>query len=193
MPERTPQYPINQLFIKRHSPRAVADKPLEKEKLIALFEAARWAPSSYNNQPWRYVYACKGSQAWQALQGLLVPQNRVWTLNAPVIISVISHNLFSHNNRPSRTHSFDTGAAWENFALQACDMGLVAHAMEGFDYDGVRAYLQIPDTYTVEAMVVVGYPGAIEELPPDLQKGDLNWTDRVPVEQFAFENTFKLK
>ncbi|MBY0110285.1 MAG: nitroreductase family protein [Candidatus Babeliaceae bacterium] len=190
--ERKANYPINPLFLKRHSPRAIADKPLEKEKLMSLFEAARWAPSSYNNQPWRYVYSFKGSRVWQGLQALLVPQNRLWTSNAPVIICVLSHNLFQHNNQPSRTHSFDAGSAWENLALQAADMDLVAHAMEGFDYEGVRTYLSIPNMYTVEAMIVVGYPGNIDDLPQDLRKGDLEYTDRMPLENFAFEDTFKL-
>jgi nitroreductase len=191
MPERKANYPVNQLFIKRHSPRAIADKPLEKDVLMSLFEAARWAPSSYNNQPWRYVYAFKGSQAWQDLQDFLVPQNRLWTLNAPAVIVALSHNLFSYNNRPSRTHSFDAGSAWVSLALQAADMGLVAHAMEGFDYDGVRSYLAIPDSYTVEAMIVVGYPGNVNDLPSDLQKGDLELTGRMSVEDFAFQDTFK--
>lgn len=189
--ERKTNHPIDPLFIKRHSPRAIADMPLEKEKLMSLFEAARWAPSSYNNQPWRYVYAFKGSEAWAGLQNLLVPQNRLWTIHAPVIIVALSHNLFSYNKQPSRTHSFDAGAACENLALQATNMGLVVHAMEGFDYHGVRAYLSIPETYTVEAMVVVGYPGKVEDLPQDLRKGDLELTQRMAVEDFAFENSFK--
>jgi len=191
MNQRKANYPIDHLFIKRHSPRAIADMPLEKDKLMSLFEAARWAPSSFNNQPWRYVYAFKGSETWAGLQDLLVPHNRLWTINAPVIVSAISHNLFSYNNQSSRTHSFDAGAAWENLALQATNMGLVVHAMEGFDYDGVRAYLSIPDTYTVEAMIVVGYPGKVENLPQDLRNGDLELTQRIPVEDFAFEDGFK--
>ncbi len=191
MNPRKPNYPINPLFIKRHSPRAIADKPLEKDKLMQLFEAARWAPSSYNNQPWRYVYAFKGSETWAGLQDLLEPQNRLWTIKAPVIIAVISHNLFHYNHQPSLTHSFDAGAAWENLALQAADMDLVAHAMQGFDYTGVRNYLSIPETYTVEAMIVVGYPGKIDDLPQDLRKGDLELTQRIAVEEFAFENSFK--
>jgi len=191
MNQRKANYPIDPLFTKRHSPRAIADMPIEKDKLMALFEAARWAPSSFNNQPWRYVYAFKGSETWAGLQDLLVPHNRLWTINAPVIIAAISHNLFSYNNQSSRTHSFDAGAAWENLALQAANMGLVVHAMEGFDYVGVRAYLSIPDTYTVEAMIVVGYPGKVENLPQDLRNGDLELTQRIPVEDFAFEDGFK--
>jgi nitroreductase len=136
------------------------------------------------------VYAFKGSQVWQGMQDLLVPQNRLWTNSAPVIIVALSHNLFSYNKQPARTHSFDAGAAWENFALQATAMNLVTHAMQGFDYDGVRTYLSIPDTYTVEAMIVVGYPGNIQDLPQDLRKGDLELTDRMPVNDFAFENSF---
>jgi nitroreductase len=131
MEQRKSDYPLDELFLKRHSPRAIADKPLAKELLMSLFEAARWAPSSYNNQPWRYVYAFKGSDTWQALQQLLTPQNQLWTAPAPVIIAALSHNLFSYNNAPARTHSFDAGAAWENFALQATKLNLLVHAMEG--------------------------------------------------------------
>ena len=190
MNPRKTEYPIAGLFTDRRSSRAIADRPLEKEKLMSLFEAARWAPSAYNSQPWRYVYACKGSQAWQDLQNLLTPQNRIWTTRAPVVVVLISRTLYTYNDQPSRDHAFSTGSAWENFALQATIMGLVSHAMEGFDDDAVRTYLKIPPEYAIAAMAVTGYPGSVDELPQELQKGDREWTDRMPVDQFVFEDEF---
>lgn len=187
---RTSDYPINPLILKRHSPRAMSGEPVTKQELMQLFEAARWAPSSFNNQPWRFVYGFRDTPAWDKLFALLVPANQVWVTNGAVLVLAISSNLFSYNNKLSRTHSFDTGAACENFALQGNSQGFVIHGMEGFDYDAARRVFNIPDTYTVEAMFCVGKPGDPQQLPEKLRAGE-EPNGRKPVAEFAFEGQFK--
>src|SRR3990167_10782379 len=115
---RSSQYPIANFILNRHSPRAMSGEPITLEELMPLFEAARWAPSSYNNQPWRFVYALKNSLAWDKFFNLLVKFNQSWCQNASVLIIIASKNNFDFNNKRAHTHSFDTGAAWENLALQ---------------------------------------------------------------------------
>lgn len=108
---RKANYPIEPLILNRYSPRALSGEPITETQLMTLFEAARWAPSSYNNQPWRFIYATRDSEYWPTFLGLLVEANKIWAKDAAVLIIVASHNNFSYNNKPSRTHSFDAGAA----------------------------------------------------------------------------------
>ncbi len=186
------EHEILDLILNRWSPRAMSGETISNQELMSLFEAARWAPSSYNNQPWRFIYATRESSHWNTLFNLLVEANKQWANNAAVLIVVISANNFAYNNKPSRTHSFDTGSAWENLALQGYAQGLVIHAMEGFDYDRAKTELTIPDDYTVEAMIAVGKPSALDTLPIELQKKE-EISDRKKVEEFIFEGQFKKK
>lgn len=190
--KRKSAFPIDPLFLKRQSSRALSSTPLTHQELMTLFEAARWAPSSYNNQPWRFVYALQGTPFWHHFFNLLAPSNQKWVQNAAALVVLVSAQIFEHNNKPSRTHSFDAGAAWENLALQAVDMGLIAHAMEGFDYDKARSVLSIPDNYTVEAMIAIGYPGNKEELPADLQAREQP-SNRKPLDEIVFQGHFGKK
>ncbi len=186
---RKAMYPINDIFIKRWSPRAMSGKGITQQELMTLFEAARWAPSSFNNQPWRFIYAHRNTPDWDLLYNLMVPANQEWAKNAAVLVVVISHNNFEYNNQPARTHSFDTGSAWMSLALQATFMNLVAHGIQGFDYDKARKDLQIPDDYMVEAMIAIGHPGSASVLSEKLQKSETP-SDRKKVEEFIFEGTF---
>lgn len=167
----------------------MSQESISHQELMSLFEAARWAPSCYNNQPWRFIYALRGTPAWQVFFDLLVPGNQRWAVNAAALIVVASYTLFDRTKKPSRTHSFDTGSAWENLALQATMMGLIAHGMEGFDYDKARTVLSIPDDYAVEAMIAIGRPGKKEELPPNLQAGEQP-SGRKKLEEIIFEGRF---
>lgn len=187
---RKTNYPVDEVLVKRWSPRAMSGESISDKELFSLFEAARWAPSSYNNQPWRFVYAKRGTVSWDALFTLMGDFNQSWAKNAAVLVVIISRDTFSYNNQPSRTHSFDTGAAWENFALQGFMNGLVVHGMEGFDYDRAKQVLKIPDGFTVEAMCAVGKPGALEDLPKELREREV-MSDRKPIEEIAFEGTFR--
>jgi len=167
---RRADYPIDRLFLDRWSPRAMSGEPIDDLELMTLFEAARWAPSSYNNQPWRILYAKRDSKYWPLFYGLMGEFNQSWTRNAAVLLIFISKNTFDHNGNPSLTHSFDTGAAWENLALQATLKGYVAHGMQGFDYERAKRDLNIPDGFTVEAMVAIGKPGPLDVLLEDVRK-----------------------
>ena len=186
---RTPDYPIETLFIDRWSPRSMSGEPLADAELMRLFEAARWAPSTYNEQEWRFLYARRESPHWPAFFGLLMEANQVWCAKAGVLIVVLSHKVFSRNGNPNPVHTFDSGAAFENLALQGTAMGLVVHGMAGFDRGRARAALQVPDDYDVEAMVAVGHPGDPAELSPQLREREVP-SGRKPVVEIAREGPF---
>ena len=170
---RKPEHEINPLILSRWSPRSMTGEEISDEELMSLFEAARWAPSSYNNQPWRFIYAKRNTDHWNRLFNLMVEFNQSWAKNAAVLIVIISKKTFDHNNQPSITHSFDTGAAWENLALQAESMGLVTHGMQGFDYEKAKKELEIPEDYSIEAMIAIGKRGKKEDLPKELQEREI--------------------
>lgn len=188
---RKADYPIDDLFIDRWSPRAMSGAEITEADLMALFEAARWAPSSYNNQPWRILYARRSSEFWPLFFDLLVETNKVWARNAAALLLFVSKTTFDHNGKPCVTHAFDTGAAWQNLALQGFLKGYVVHGMQGFDYERARAALKIPDGYNVEAMAAIGYPGDRESLPEELQKREAP-NDRRGLPQTVCEGPFHL-
>ena len=144
---RTPTYNVHSLILNRWSPRSMTREELTDDVLMSLFEAARWAPSSYNNQPWRFIYARRNTEHWDRLFDLLVEANKVWAKNAGALVVVIARKNFEHNEKPARTYQFDTGAAWENLALEATSRGLAVHGMQGFDYEKARKDLQVPDNF----------------------------------------------
>jgi len=166
--KRQPDHPVERIFVDRWSPRAMSGEELSDEELMTLFEAARWAPSSMNNQPWRMLYAPRSSRHWPLFFDLLVESNQVWCARAAALVVVISKTTFE-NGKPCRTHSYDSGAAWMSLALQGSLLGLVVHGMQGFDYDRARIDLGIPEEFQVEAMAAIGRPGRMEDLPEQLQ------------------------
>jgi len=193
MNTRKATFPINDMILNRWSPRAMSpDELMPEEELMTLFEAARWAPSSYNGQPWRFIYAQRGTKDWDHFFDLLVPFNQSWAKNATYLFLVISRDTFAWNNEFSRTHSFDTGAACENLAIQGHIDDIVVHAMEGFDYDRAKKVGNVPDEYTIEAMFAVGKPGNKENLPEELQERE-TLSDRKPLNELVFAGTFKKK
>jgi nitroreductase len=166
--KRHAEYPVADIFVDRWSPRAMSGEELSCQELRTLFEAARWAPSSMNNQPWRILYAARDSKHWPLFFGLLADSNQVWCANAAVLLLIISKTTFE-TGKPCRTHSFDSGAAWMSLALQGSMMGLVVHGMQGFDYERAKSVLNIPDGYQVEAMAAIGRPGSADALPEAVQ------------------------
>lgn len=186
---RKTDYEIDDLFLRRWSPRSMSGEPLEDDEILSLFEAARWAPSSYNGQPWRFLYARRDTPQWQRFFDLMVDFNQSWAENAAVLIVVVSRKTFEHNGKPAKTHSFDTGAAWMSLALAATQKGLVAHGMQGFDYGQAADDLAIPEEYAVEAMIAVGKPGHTEDLPEDMQDKEKP-SSRKSVSEIAFEGSF---
>lgn len=187
---RQADHPIESIFVDRWSPRAMSGDEISNEELLTLFEAARWAPSSMNNQPWRMLYATRTSSHWPLFFDLLVDSNKVWCARAAALLLVISKTTFG-NGKPCRTHSYDSGAAWMSLALQGSLMGLVVHGMQGFDYERARTVLNIPDEYQVEAMAAIGRPGRIEELPEQLQARETP-NERRPLSQSVCEGPFSL-
>ena len=190
MKHRKPEYDVDPIFPRRWSPHAMSGEDISEEELMTLFEAARWAPSSNNNQSWRFLYARRNTPNWATFFDLLSTRNQIWAKNAAVLIVIVSKNTFDLNGKPSRTHSFDTGAAWENLALQGSIKGLVVHGMQGFDYDKAREMLNIPEEYTVEAMAAVGKPGNREDLPEDMREWEYP-NNRKKVREFTFEGSFR--
>jgi Nitroreductase len=186
---RKPEHNVDEIFINRWSPRAMSGEVVEKTKLLSLFEAARWAPSSNNNQPWRFIYGRRNTKNWTTFFNLLAEGNQEWAKNAAVLIVVISKTTFD-NGKSARTHSYDAGAAWENFAMQGSLMGLAVHGMQGFDYDKAKEVLRIPDGYKVEAMIAVGKKGKKETLPDYLQEREVP-SIRKNVSETAMEGVFK--
>jgi nitroreductase len=167
---RKADHPVDKLFLDRWSPRAMSGEEIPETELMVLFEAARWAPSSYNNQPWRILYAHRNSEHWPLFFDLLAETNKNWARNASVLLLFISKTTFDHNGKPSVTHSYDTGAAWENLALQGALKGYVVHGMQGFNYERARVELNVPEGFQVEGMAAVGYPGEKAALPEPLHK-----------------------
>ena len=181
---RTPERPIHPLILDRWSPRAMSGEPIAHEQLLQLLEAARWAPSWSNSQPWRFLYAHREAPEFPTFLGLLVEGNREWCVRAAVLLVAISSTI-SDRGRVLPTHAFDTGAAWENFALQATHDGLVVHAMGGFDHERARVELGIPGECEPQAMIAVGKAGPVSLLSERLQARETP-SDRKRVEEWAF-------
>lgn len=186
---RKPGYKIHPIILSRWSPRAMTGEGLTDDELMPLFEAARWAPSSYNGQPWRFIYAKRDTKHWDRLYDLLAEGNKLWARKAAVLVVVVSRKRFEYNEKPARTHSFDAGAAWENLALEGTKRGLVIHGMQGFDYDKARDTLKIPEAFEVEAMIAIGKRGRKEDLPKDLREIEFP-SERKPLSAVVFEGRF---
>ena len=185
---RTPEHPILPVFTDRWSPRAFADKPVTEAQVLTLLEAARWAPSASNLQPWRFIYGIKGEAEFDTLLSLLIPFNEGWAKNAGALIFITSVTSFD-GQRQNITNSFDAGAAWMSLAIQAQSMGLVAHGMAGIEYEKAPLVLELSPFLKVEAAVAVGYQGDVATLPEFLQAREAP-SDRQPLEVMAFKGRF---
>jgi nitroreductase len=188
--QRNVDFSVDPIFPNRWSPRAMSGEEISDDEFMSLVEAARWAPSSYNNQSWRFVFAKRNTEHWDVLFNLLGEPNKVWCKNAAVLIVIVSKDSFDFNGKPSITHSFDAGAAWENLSLQGTIMDLVVHGMQGFDYVNAKKFLNIPDGFTVEAMAAIGRPGKKNDLPLQLQDKEFP-SDRKKLSEIVFEGVFK--
>ena len=186
---RKPENDVDEIFISRWSPRAMSGEEIDEATLKTLFEAARWAPSANNNQPWRFIYARRNTPHWDTFFNLLAEGNQIWAKNAAVLIVVISKTTFD-SGKPARTHTYDAGAAWVSLALQGSLKNLVVHGMQGFDYDRAKKELQVPDDYTVEAMIAVGRHGKKEDLPDYQQEREFP-SSRKSIAEIAMEGIFK--
>lgn len=188
---RTTKYPIDDMFLKRYSPRALSGEAITKEELMTLFEAARWAPSNYNIQPWRFVYAMRGTPEFDTHFSLLGDFNKSWCVNASALVVAISRKKTDDSEHENVCRSFDTGSAWQSLAFQALSMGLVAHGMSGFDYAMAKEKLAVSDEYSVEMMIAIGKPGKIDDLPEAMRAGETP-NDRKSLEEIVFEGKLSL-
>lgn len=175
------EFPIAEIIAKRWSPRAFLDKPIEKEKILSLFEAARWAPSAYNEQPWRFIAATKDdSYDYTKMLSCLVDANQAWAKAAPLLLILVVKRDFDFNGKPNRWAQHDCGLALENLLLEAAELGLAAHPMAGFSVDLVRSGYSVPEEYEPLVAVAVGYPGT-----PDMLEGVLREREEDPRERKA--------
>ncbi len=182
--------PVHDIIARRWSPRAYdASRPVAREMLTALFEAARWAPSCYGDQPWRYLVWDRhaDAQSWQRAFVCLAEGNQVWVRNAPVLLLAMAASRFSHNGKENRWGIYDTGAASENLCLQATALGLQAHQMGGFDEHAVRGAFSVPEEYACMAMIAVGYPTDAPILEGELAQMEAAPRKRAPLGERFFE------
>jgi nitroreductase len=181
------QHAITDLIARRWSPRAFQERPVEPEKIKSLFEAARWAPSSNNEQPWRFLAATRDSQSdYEKLFGCLSQGNAKWVFRAPVLMLSVASLFFEDDGKPNRHALHDTGMAVENLVLQATALGLQAHQMAGYDAERARKECQIPSAFEPVAMIAIGYPGDPAILPDYLRERELKPRERQPIEDFVF-------
>lgn len=192
-PSRAVTRPVEPLFLDRWSPRAFDASAVPQADLDTMLDGARWAPSAFNYQPWRFLYAHRDDADWARFLDLLLPFNQSWVRNAGVLLFVLSDTLSSSpgssDAKPSRSHSFDAGAAWALLALQATGLGYHTHAMAGVDFDRARTELAVPERFHIEAAVAIGRMGDKATLPEALQSREVP-SDRKPVESIAFQGNF---
>jgi nitroreductase len=180
------QFPIHELLKKRWSPRAFDERPVETDTLLSLFEAARWAPSSNNGQPWRFLAAMKENNAeYDRLFNCLVEANQKWAYRAPVLLLSVAKLQFEDGS-PNRHALHDTGMAAENLVIQATAFGLVAHQMAGFRIDQARRDCQIPEGYDLVAIIAIGYPGDPALLPDILRARETQPRVRKPLTELVY-------
>lgn len=194
---RVPNFPVETLFLHRWSPRAFVPEPIAEAQLMTLLEAARWAPSCFNSQPWRFLYALRDTPDWDRFVGLLTPDNQAWARNASALVVLVSNTTMKNPHPapgaaewvPSPTHSFDTGAAWAQLGLQSTLAGLRAHGIIGIDMDRARVELHIPAQFHIEAAVAIG-----RQAPPDTLDAGLQEQEqpsvREPLSTLAFAGGF---
>lgn len=186
---RIPAAEVDSQFVDRWSPRAFEETPLTATQLASLFEAARWAPSCYNEQPWLFLYAVTAKDRARFAEAL-VPANHDWASRAPLLMFVLCRRRFGHDERENRHAPFDAGAAWMSLALQARKLGLHAHAMAGFSRQKAYGILEVPEAdYDIMAAVAVGYRGGAELLPAEVALREVP-NERKATTEVAREGTF---
>ena len=193
MSSREPQHPIDPLFLERWSPRAFDGSELPDADLMTMFEAARWAPSAFNSQPWRFLYAKRGDENWERFLSLLIPWNQGWAHSASVLVYILSDTLpftdKAGEPATSHSHSFDAGAAWACLALQATKLGYHAHGMSGIQLDLARTELEVPERFRIEAAAAIGRIGDPARLDEKLRAREVP-SGRKAVAEFAFAGNF---
>lgn len=185
------EYPILEVIEQRRSSRAYSDKAIEPEKIKALFEAARWAPSSVNEQPWVYLYATKDQAALhQKIVNVLMPGNIIWAHQAPLLIVAMARKYFSQNDKPNGAAKYDLGSANAFLSLEATRLGLNVHQMGGFDKEKAHVEFNIPSTHEAVVVIAIGYLGDVNALPEDLRARELIPRQRNTQNSFVLNKEF---
>ena len=190
---RKADHPISEVFLNRWAPRSFTSEAISDETLLNMFEAARWAPSASNLQPWRFVYCKRGTPSFAAFVEALAPGNQTWAGQAAALVAIASKTTLERDGKtmPSGTHSFDAGAAWMSFAIQATEMGWQTHGMAGFNHDKLRAALHVPEGYAFNAVVAVGKLGDREALPEALKAREVH-SQRKPLKEIVSADRFSV-
>ena len=185
---RHADHAIDPIFLNRWSPRAFSSEPIDDEVLMSVLEAARWAPSSYNEQPWRFLIARSEADRARFLDFLL-PMNQAWAKDAPVLLVLLSKKTFSHNDKPNKVYQLDAGTASGYLMLQAVQNDLYVHGMAGFDADKARETLNVPDDYDILAVYAIGKRGETSQLPEEMQEREIP-SGRKPLSEIMMEGEF---
>jgi nitroreductase len=189
--QRDAAHPIHDLLRKRWSPRAFADRPVEREKLLSVLEAARWAPSSNNEQPWHYFVATQQEpEEFARLLGCLVEKNQTWARHAPVLMLSVATTVFARGGKPNRHALHDTGQAVADLTVQATALGLYVHQMAGFSVEKARETYRLPEHAEPVAALALGYLGDPATLPQDLRERELLLSPRKPIGEFVFSGAW---
>jgi nitroreductase len=184
-------HPITDVLTKRWSPRAFDPRPVEREKLLSLLEAARWAASSNNEQPWSYLVATQEDPAaFSTMLACLLPANQLWARHAPVLMISVAKMFFARNNAPNRCAEHDVGAASAQLVVEATSLGLVVHQMAGIETGRIRVTYKLPDRHEPVAALAVGYPGSPDALDEKLRERELAPRVRKPLREFVFGGVF---
>jgi nitroreductase len=185
------QFPIHDLIKRRWSPRAFSERPVESDKLRSVLEAARWAPSSRNEQPWAFLVATREDpKGYGALFGVLMEMNQAWAGKAPALILTVAHTRLEKDDQPNRHGFFDLGQATANLIFQATSLGLATHQMGGFRVDAAKESFGIPEGWEPLSVIALGYPGDAESLPEPLRERENAQRRRKPLEEFVFSGTW---
>lgn len=190
-PPRQPDHAIDPVFVARHSPRAFTGEALPEAELMRMIEAARWSPSAYNSQPWRFLYALRGDANWETFFGLLVPGNQKWVSGTGAILFLVSNGLMKVGDelKPSYSHSFDAGTASLAFQLQAIHQGWHAHGMVGFDHVRAPEVLRLPENHRIEAAFAVGRKVAEADITEEQRPREAP-NGRRPITDFVIAGAF---
>jgi nitroreductase len=190
---RVPEHDTLPLFVERWSPRAFSDAEITETELLAVLEGARWAPSGYNGQPWRFIYALRNDAGWAPLLDAVAPYNAGWASKAAALILIASYELVLPTGGteliPNATHTFDTGAAWAQLALSAHNAGWATHAMAGYDRDKAATAVNLPPNHTTHCVIALGKRGDASALPEPLQAREKP-SPRKPLSETAFRGKF---
>ncbi|MBC2595802.1 nitroreductase family protein [Ruficoccus amylovorans] len=192
-PERTAhtEHPVMEVIKERYSPYIFSGDPVEKDKLLSCLEAARWAASGFNEQPWRYIVADRGdSETWKKALSCLVEANQAWAKNAGVLILACAKKTFTYNGAPNPTYHHDLGLAGATLTLQAQALGLHVHMMAGIDADAISKRYEVPEDYVPLTAIAIGYADKPENGDPELAKRDQGARERKPFKEWVFGVTW---